>query len=135
MVNYQIVTTGGEIYHHGIKGQKWGIRRFQNEDGSLTDKGKKRLAKLEAYRDRKARSAQSNAEWSTRKSKEAAENIKDLQKNGRSSKAYREWKRQTQLERKWEYERNNEGKQYNGSSDQLVGDIVDFAVSKKLFRN
>ena len=30
------------IAHHGIKGQKWGIRRFQNEDGSLTEAGKKR---------------------------------------------------------------------------------------------
>ena len=32
----------GELYHHGIKGQKWGIRRYQNEDGSLTEEGKKR---------------------------------------------------------------------------------------------
>lgn len=31
-----------ELYHHGIKGQKWGIRRFQNEDGTLTAAGKKR---------------------------------------------------------------------------------------------
>lgn len=31
-----------ELYHHGILGQKWGIRRFQNEDGSLTAAGKKR---------------------------------------------------------------------------------------------
>lgn len=31
------------LQHHGILGQKWGIRRFQNEDGSLTDAGKKRL--------------------------------------------------------------------------------------------
>lgn len=28
-----------ELYHHGIKGQKWGIRRWQNEDGSLTQAG------------------------------------------------------------------------------------------------
>lgn len=28
-----------ELYHYGVKGQKWGIRRFQNEDGSLTDEG------------------------------------------------------------------------------------------------
>lgn len=34
-----------EIYHYGIKGQKWGIRRYQNEDGSLTDAGKKRASK------------------------------------------------------------------------------------------
>ena len=31
-----------ELYHHGIKDQKWGIRRFQNEDGSLTPAGQKR---------------------------------------------------------------------------------------------
>ena len=30
------------IKHHGIKGQKWGVRRFQNKDGSLTPKGLKR---------------------------------------------------------------------------------------------
>ena len=31
-----------ELYHHGIKGQHWGIRRFQNSDGSLTTAGSKR---------------------------------------------------------------------------------------------
>lgn len=35
------------IYHHGIKGQKWGVRRFQNADGTLTDIGKKRKANVE----------------------------------------------------------------------------------------
>ena len=30
------------LYHHGIKGQKWGVRRYQNEDGSLTEAGKRR---------------------------------------------------------------------------------------------
>lgn len=30
------------IYHHGIKGQKWGVRRFQNPDGTLTSEGKAR---------------------------------------------------------------------------------------------
>lgn len=33
-----------ELYHHGIKGQKWGIRRFQNKDGSLTKAGLKRYS-------------------------------------------------------------------------------------------
>lgn len=31
-----------ELYHHGILGQKWGVRRFQNEDGTLTAAGKRR---------------------------------------------------------------------------------------------
>lgn len=33
-----------ELYHHGIKGMRWGIRRFQNKDGSLTPAGEKRYA-------------------------------------------------------------------------------------------
>lgn len=33
------------LEHHGIKGQKWGVRRYQNEDGTLTDAGKRRQAR------------------------------------------------------------------------------------------
>ena len=34
-----------ELKHYGVKGMKWGIRRYQNTDGSLTAAGKKRYAK------------------------------------------------------------------------------------------
>lgn len=36
------------LQHHGILGQKWGIRRYQNPDGTLTAKGKKHYAKLDS---------------------------------------------------------------------------------------
>lgn len=35
------------LEHHGIKDMKWGVRRYQNKDGSLTPAGKKRAAKLQ----------------------------------------------------------------------------------------
>lgn len=37
-----VCTRTNELRHHGIKGQKWGVRRFQNKDGSLTKAGMNR---------------------------------------------------------------------------------------------
>ena len=42
-----------ELCHHGIKGQKWGVRRFQKKDGSLTPTGKKRYNDDEYDEERK----------------------------------------------------------------------------------
>lgn len=35
-----------ELYHHGIRGQRWGIRRYQNKDGTLTEEGKRRANEM-----------------------------------------------------------------------------------------
>ena len=44
-----------ELYHHGILGMKWGIRRFQNRNGSLTSRGKKRRMSQDAIEAKKLR--------------------------------------------------------------------------------
>ena len=36
-----------DLQHHGIKGMKWGVRRYQNNDGSLTPAGKKRYLSVD----------------------------------------------------------------------------------------
>lgn len=42
-----ILITDDQLYHHGIKGMRWGVRRYQNPDGSLTEKGRRRLEKID----------------------------------------------------------------------------------------
>ena len=64
--NYILVSNGSfvnedELYHWGVKGMKWGVRRYQNEDGSLTAAGRSRYSTVadakEAYRKAKKKSA------------------------------------------------------------------------------
>lgn len=46
-----------ELYHYGILGMKWGVRRYQNKDGSLTKAGKKRYSQDNWSDDAKTASA------------------------------------------------------------------------------
>ena len=52
MENYYVLSSGGDLYHWGIKGMRWGVRRYQNKDGSLTAAGQKRRDKLQAKLDK-----------------------------------------------------------------------------------
>ena len=48
LLNRRIIKMNYEVIeHHGVLGQKWGIRRYQNADGSLTQAGKKHIQQIE----------------------------------------------------------------------------------------
>lgn len=42
---HRVTDSGNELYHYGVKGMKWGVRRYQRKDGSLTRAGKKEIRK------------------------------------------------------------------------------------------
>lgn len=86
-----------ELYHFGVKGVKWGVRRYQNEDGSLTSLGKKRDKMLSDRKTAKKHSTTSNmvkAEYSRREFEDAKTRLK-LENQKKKSK------RQQDLEKKY----------------------------------
>ena len=73
-----------ELYHWGVKGMRWGVRRYQNKDGSLTAAGKKRVSlgeKIKTYRVRKKRKAALEKARQTRiaNKKAAEQRAKDVE--------------------------------------------------------
>lgn len=77
-----------ELSHHGIKGMKWGRRRFQNADGSLTPAGRQRYADnpQESRKTQKLKSKQSNARESAKEWDEMADYAESRGKTKRAEK-------------------------------------------------
>lgn len=129
-----------ELYHHGIKGMKWGVRRYQNADGSLTREGKKHLrnnlyseyrkggtskltAKIASFRDSNYYSQYSKAEESAKARKAKIED--------KLSKTPAETRKAQRLGKKWVRARASEI-----HADRLQQDLMENsdAVNKYLKR-
>lgn len=63
------------LVHYGVKGMKWGIRRYQRKDGTLTAAGKRRNKKAENKRSELANDAKRKSEYFSRASKDAKRNL------------------------------------------------------------
>ena len=64
-----------ELYHHGILGQRWGVRRYQNKDGSLTSAGRKRKGLLTSIKDKRKMKKLREAKEAKKKEKQELEDV------------------------------------------------------------
>lgn len=79
--------TENELYHHGVKGMHWGVRRYQNKDGTLTEAGEKRLAQ---YKEKQTAGA--DAKWDKRLNKSSTKASKYYHKGEYALSAHKDRK-------------------------------------------
>lgn len=112
----EYIIVDGQLYHHGIKGQKWGVRRYQNPDGTLTPAGKRRtlnrkdrrmydaasriLKEDKRYEKRRFNKHMRKAEKALEKHKKY--DAKDTEYFNKMMDAEEGSKKQARLEKKWD---------------------------------
>lgn len=91
------IVNNGQLYHHGIKGQRWGRRRYQNTDGSWTAAGRQRYStsfggKIANYKVKKANSEVGKAKAALKEAKAAEKQAKKDAANTPEAKTARKEK-------------------------------------------
>lgn len=120
------------LIHHGIRGQRWGVRRYQNEDGSLTSVGKKRYS----ISDKDLGKTKSIAESASKITGEAGKINRSISDMRRDSKKFEDLSKISDQQLKERVTRLNLERQYSdltsskiGKGQNYVGNILDIAGS------
>ena len=109
-----------ELYHHGIKGQRWGVRRFQNKDGSLTSKGKSRYRKgAEIFREHSKLSDEKEA-----KLKKSSKEYQQLKNE------YTKLTDKYDLDNQWGHENDSAYKATTRNFAQIKRDILEDDINR-----
>jgi membrane protein involved in colicin uptake len=138
------VIVDGELYHHGIKGMKWGRRRFQNKDGSLTPAGVKRygdggstLDRWKANREAKrAEKAKSKAETDAAKKAKSEETAyRKKQAEGMSDDGINKAIARSQLEERYNQQVRNKDANEGSYRNKSVKDMTDEELARAIERS
>ena len=106
-----------ELSHHGIKGQKWGRRRYQNKDGSLTPAGKQRYGSEENFESR----YDEDVKAGIKAAKKLTDGSKDLAKATKEKESERSRKKQREANKAIEEAARDRAR---SMSDQELRDAV-----------
>lgn len=105
-MEYTLWNDGTELYHYGIQGQKWGVRRYQNEDGTYTEEGRRRyytssgelnsrglrkVRKLNRYRNKMIRKNSKEIRRYDKRMADTERHIENVKKYGADSKEFKRY--------------------------------------------